>query len=85
MQSGELIVSATGEAQIQLNGVPVRMDVIFSDQGDIIAPCNPHYNDTLDWQINGSILTIKWQVFGIRAVQWNVSFSWADVQFFARR
>jgi len=80
MVSGELIVIGNGTAQIQLTGQPIRMSVYFDDEGEIIVPCNPHYHDTLDWVINGSILTINYQVSGIRAIKWNVGFYWKEIK-----
>jgi hypothetical protein len=79
MISGELIVMGSNQAQIELSGTPVRINVSFSDGGDIIVPCNPHYNDSLTWHINGNILTVNWQVSGIRAITWNAWFYWAEL------
>lgn len=80
MQSGQLIVTNLGEAKIQLNGVPVQMNVTFTDGGEIFIPCDPHLNDKLDWVINKDILTIKWNVSGIREIKWNIWFYWSEIQ-----
>jgi hypothetical protein len=80
MQSGELIVINVGEAQIELDGLPIKMIVGFSDRGDIIVPCNPHHFDKLDWEVNHNILIIKWQVNGIREVKWDVWFYLSELQ-----
>jgi len=74
MQSGELIVLGQDEAQIALNGLPIKIDVGYSDNGEIIVPCSPHYHDTLEWEIHHNILIIRWHVGGIREIKWNVWF-----------
>lgn len=79
MQSGELIVTGTHNAQIKLNSQPVRLTVSFSDNGEIFTPCDPGYNDKLDWTISNRILSIRWQVFGIRAVIWSAWFYWSEI------
>jgi hypothetical protein len=80
MASGELIVTGNGAAQIQLIGQPVRMNVYFDDEGEIIVPCNPHYYDKLDWTISGNVLTINYQVYGVRAIKWDVGFYWKEIK-----
>lgn len=79
MISGQLIVMGTDQAQIELGKRPIRIDVVFSDVGEIIVPCNPHYNDKLDWTISNGILTIKWQVYSIREIKWNIWFFWSEL------
>ena len=79
MLSGELIVMGTDLVQIELAHRPVKVDVAFSDRGNIFVPCNPHYNDQLDWTVSNSILTIKWNVSGIREIQWKIWFYWSEV------
>ena len=79
MKSGELIVSGIGQAQFELDLPPIRISVYFNDAGEIIVPCNPHYHDKLDWAINGSILTVKWEVAGIREIKYKAYSYWNEV------
>ena len=79
MQRGELIVSGTGQAQFELTGYPIKINVYYSDSGEIIVPCNPHYHDKLTWKIVGNILTISWEVAGIREIEYKTWFYWAEV------
>jgi hypothetical protein len=79
MQHGELIIMGTDTAQFALNGVPIKISVEFSDEGEIIVPCNPHFHDTLTWSIHNNILIVRWQVNGIREIKWKAWFYWNDV------
>jgi hypothetical protein len=79
MQDGELIVMGTNEAKIKLHNIPIKLDVDYSDSGEIFSPCDPHLNDTLTWEISQNILTIRWQVSGVRAIRWKAAFLWSEV------
>jgi hypothetical protein len=80
MKRGELIVTSTGQVQVQLKGVPIKLEVGFSDAdgGEIIVPCDPHFHDHLDWEIDQTLLTIRWTVNGLREVEWRAWFFWND-------
>jgi hypothetical protein len=80
MQEGELIVTGTNGAQILLNGLPVRINVDYSDSGEILTTCNPQSSDTLEWEISGNLLTIRWKVSGIRVIIYKASFLWKDIK-----
>ena len=79
MITGNLIVMGTNQVQVELGSKPIRLEVSFSDSGDIIVPCNPHYSDKLDWTISNGILTINWQVSGVREIKWNVWQYWSEL------
>jgi hypothetical protein len=79
MQSGELIATGILEVQIALNGLPIKVNVVFDDQGEIFAPCSPQAHDSLMWSVSGNILTINMNVNGFRLVTWNAWFYWNDV------
>ena len=76
MHKGKLIVSGNGEARIELNGFPVKMNVDFSDEEVIYVPCNPHHFDKLEWEINHHILIIRWVVSNVREIEWRAQFYW---------
>lgn len=78
MQNGTILVTSDGEMQVALNSTPIRITVDFSDEG-ILTPCNPHYFDTLTWEINKNILTVRWQVAGIREILYHAWFYWSEL------
>jgi hypothetical protein len=80
MMSGELIVTGNNSIQFQLAGKPIRIAIDFADSNSTLVPCNPQSNDTLDWTINGNILTISWQVSGIREIKWQAWMYWNELQ-----
>lgn len=78
MQSGELIVIGKDKAVIHLHNCPSRVVVLFKDEC-VIAPCNPHHHDSLEWEVfhphshhHPSTLVIKWHVSGVREINWRV-------------
>jgi hypothetical protein len=86
MQSGELIVSGHDKVIISLHDFPSRVSVAFGDD-PIIIPCSPKHADMLEWEVvkhhckcrknkkHSCIeLIIKWEVNGVRTVQWDVSY-----------
>ena len=79
MQKGELIIMGSDSAQFELNGSPIKISVEFSDQGEIITPCNPHYHDTLNWTLHNGLLNITWNVSGIREIQFKAWFYWNEI------
>jgi hypothetical protein len=77
MLSGEMIVMGTKEAHIELTSKPIRLNVEFSDTG-IIIPCDPS-PDILEFSVQNNILTIRWQVSGIREIQYKAWFYWSEI------
>jgi hypothetical protein len=81
MQSGELVVTATGSLTIPLAGEPREVSVRFRHPHHHI-PCNPHHHDKLEYQITSEhlklhhdhlfFLVIEWEVSGIREIEWSV-------------
>ena len=49
-QSGELIVTGSGEVEIELKKNPSSVKVFFDDD-IIVVPCNPHHHDHLHWHV----------------------------------
>jgi len=80
MQSGELIVSGKNSLHIPLERVPAEVKCYFKDEFEVV-PCNPHQVDELEYEVHtsntlrsGFVLIIKWNVSGVREINWQVSF-----------
>ena len=77
MQSGELIVTGKDKAVIPLRGFPSKVTCHFKHPLDVV-PCNPHHEDSLEYDIHvshshhsGFVLIIKWSVSGVREIVWH--------------
>lgn len=77
-QIGHITVSNHGSLEVHLKRHPDKVDIYFCDDS-VEIPCNPANSDKIEWELkhlhsNKPILMIKWNVVGVREIEWIIKY-----------